>query len=76
MKKQNSLWKPWNMVQMEFYYVLDNISTIKKVAEFIDKIESEKFSLVLATITRVEPVGSGDRVCVDTCSIMKLEKEC
>ncbi len=50
----------------------DNISTIKKVAEFIDKIESEKFSLVPATITRVEPVGSGDRVCVDTCSMMNV----
>jgi 3-dehydroquinate synthase II len=50
----------------------EDISQIKKVAEFIEKIDSESYSLVPATITRVEPVGSGDRVCVDTCSMMNV----
>ncbi len=50
----------------------NEISQIKKVAEFIEKIDSENYLLVPATITRVEPVGSGDRVCVDTCSMMKV----
>jgi len=45
---------------------------IKKVAEFVEEIDSENYSLVPATVTRVEPVGSGDRVCVDTCSIMNV----
>ena len=36
---------------------------IKRVTEFIEKIDSENYSLVPATVTRVEPVGSGDRVC-------------
>ena len=45
---------------------------LKKVAEFVEKIDSENYSLVPATITRVEPVGSGDRVCVDTCSMMNV----
>ncbi|HMK54472.1 MAG TPA: 3-dehydroquinate synthase II [Methanobacteriaceae archaeon] len=45
---------------------------IKKVAEFIDKIESESYSLKAATVTKVESVGSGDRVCVDTCSMMPV----
>ncbi len=48
------------------------IVQIKKVAELVDKIESETYRLKAATITRVEPVGSGDRVCVDTCSIMNV----
>jgi len=50
----------------------NNISQIKKVAEYIDKIDSEQYSLVPATITHIDPVGSGDRVCVDTCSMMKI----
>jgi 3-dehydroquinate synthase II len=50
----------------------EETSEIKKVAEFIEKIESENYRLVPANVTRVEPVGSGDRVCVDTCSMMKV----
>ena len=50
----------------------DDTSEIRKVAEFIEKIDSENYQLVSATVTRVEPVGSGDRVCVDTCSMMKV----
>ena len=50
----------------------DDTSEIRKVAEFIEKIDSENYPLIPATVTRVEPVGSGDRVCVDTCSMMKV----
>ncbi|MBM4241212.1 MAG: 3-dehydroquinate synthase II [Euryarchaeota archaeon] len=49
-----------------------DIAEIKKVADLIEKIESESYELKPATVTRVEPVGSGDRVCVDTCSMMKV----
>jgi 3-dehydroquinate synthase II len=52
--------------------VSDDISQIKKVSELVETIDSESYELVPATITRVEPVGSGDRVCVDTCSIMNV----
>ena len=45
----------------------DDISQIKKVSELVETIDSQSYELVPATITRVEPVGSGDRVCVDTC---------
>jgi 3-dehydroquinate synthase II len=48
------------------------MSQIKKVAELIEKIQSESYPMKTATITRVEPVGIGDRVCVDTCSMMHL----
>ncbi len=50
----------------------NDISQIKKVAEFIEKIDSETYQLVAANVTKVEPVGSGDRVCVDTCSMMNV----
>ncbi len=49
-----------------------DISQIKKVSEFIEKIDSENYELIPATVTLVEPVGSGDRVCVDTCSMMNV----
>ena len=48
------------------------ISQIKKVAELIEKIQSESYEMKPATVTKVEPVGIGDRVCVDTCSMMQL----
>lgn len=47
-----------------------DMSQIKKVAELVEKIESESYQMKPATVTRVEPVGSGDRVCVDTASMM------
>ncbi len=45
---------------------------IKKIAELLNKIKSENYELVAATLTRIEPVGSGDRVCIDTCSMMQV----
>ena len=48
------------------------INQIKKVSELIEKIQSESYQMKAATITKVEPVGIGDRVCVDTCSMMQL----
>lgn len=49
-----------------------NINEIKKVAALIEKIESESYDLEPATITQIRPVGSGDRVCIDTCSMMRV----
>ena len=34
------------------------------------KRESEQFELLPARVKRIEPLGLGDRVCVDTCSSM------
>jgi 3-dehydroquinate synthase II len=36
------------------------------------KRDSERLELFAARIRRVEPLGMGDRVCVDTCSSMNL----
>ena len=48
------------------------INQIKKVAELMEEIQSEDYQLKAATVTKVEPVGIGDRVCVDTCSMMQV----
>jgi len=36
------------------------------------KRKNEKIELLRAKIKRIEPLGMGDRVCVDTCSSMEL----
>ncbi len=48
----------------------DNLSEIKKVIAVRDRSGMEKIPLVKATVTKVKPVGMGDRVCVDTASLM------
>ncbi len=48
----------------------DNLSEIKKVIAARDMSGMEKVPLVKARVTKVKPVGMGDRVCVDTASLM------
>ncbi|MEN4030212.1 MAG: 3-dehydroquinate synthase II [Methanobacterium sp.] len=48
-----------------------DIHQIKKVAALAEKIDS-KLDLKPATVTGIRPVGSGDRVCIDTCSMMHV----
>lgn len=48
----------------------DDLSEIKKVMDVRDKSEMEKTPLVAARVTKVKQVGMGDRVCVDTASLM------
>lgn len=48
----------------------DNLSEIKKVISVRDRSEMEIIPLMKAVITKVKPVGMGDRVCVDTASLM------
>ncbi len=36
------------------------------------KEKGERFDLVSAKVKRIEPLGLGDRVCIDTCSSMNL----
>ncbi len=44
---------------------------IKKVKELVEKISTPKVTLQIAKITNIKPVGMGDRVCVDTCSLFE-----
>jgi 3-dehydroquinate synthase II len=47
----------------------DDLSEISKTIEFTRKVE-HALKLVPAEVTVVKPVGMGDRVCIDTCSLM------
>lgn len=49
----------------------DNMNEIRKVAQLI-KGSSEKLELEIIRIKKTEPVGMGDRVCIDTCTNMQL----
>ncbi len=49
-----------------------DLEDIKELSKIIEDINKEKINLDVATITKVEPIGSGDRVCIDTCSLMKI----
>jgi 3-dehydroquinate synthase II len=46
-----------------------NPHTVRQIIHAL-KGESEKFELLPAKVKRIEPLGLGDRVCVDTCSSM------
>lgn len=44
----------------------------KKVKSIVRRLkeESERFDLLSARVRRIEPLGIGERVCIDTCSSM------
>ena len=44
---------------------------IKEIAQEVDNASRTKYELKTATLTNVKPLGSGDRVCVDTTDMMK-----
>ncbi|RUM60003.1 MAG: 3-dehydroquinate synthase II [Persephonella sp.] len=48
----------------------ENINEIKKASNLL-KDKTEKLNLVVAEVKRIEPVGMGDRVAVDTISLFK-----
>jgi 3-dehydroquinate synthase II len=47
-----------------------DLSEIKKTISIKDRSDMEKLALVKARVTKVKQVGMGDRVCVDTASLM------
>jgi 3-dehydroquinate synthase II len=44
-------------------------SVVRDIAQRV-KASTSKVSLVPFTVTKIQPVGMGDRVCVDTCSML------
>lgn len=44
---------------------------VRKVVGLVHGL-SPQIELVTATVTRIEPSGMGDRVCIDTCSAMTI----
>lgn len=48
----------------------DDLSEIKKVITARDRARAENIQMIKARVTKVKQVGMGDRVCVDTASLM------
>jgi 3-dehydroquinate synthase II len=49
----------------------NDFAQIKEIADEVDNASRVKYKLKVATITNVKPLGSGDRVCVDTTDMMQ-----
>lgn len=49
----------------------NSFNQIKEIANLLEKIANFKYDLKEATITNIKPLGSGDRVCLDTTDMMK-----
>ena len=47
-----------------------DLSEIKRVMSAVEQSEKGRLELISATVTSAKPVGMGDRVCVDTASMM------
>lgn len=45
---------------------------IRRVCEALEGLAVEKLELVPAKITSTKAVGTGDRACIDTCSLMEV----
>ncbi len=48
-----------------------NLNEIKKTIKVVKDV-SERIPLQIAQVTHVEPLGMGDRVCIDTCTNMGI----
>ncbi|ATZ61619.2 MAG: 3-dehydroquinate synthase II [Methanosarcinales archaeon Met12] len=48
----------------------DDPSEIKRAANIVEDVGVKPIRLTTAKVTRVKTVGMGDRVCVDTCSLL------
>jgi 3-dehydroquinate synthase II len=47
-------------------------SEVKRVMDAVDESQKGRVELIAAKVTAVKPVGMGDRVCVDTASMMSF----
>jgi 3-dehydroquinate synthase II len=47
-----------------------DFTQIKEISDLIENLSHEKYNLKEATITNIKSLGSGDRVCIDTTSMM------
>ena len=49
----------------------NDFAQIKDIASEVDNASKVNYDLKIATVTNVKPLGSGNRVCVDTTDMMK-----
>ncbi len=51
-------------------YITENINEIKKLSR--KTLVTKKLDLTVAKVVKIKPIGLGDRVCVDTTSILNV----
>ncbi len=49
-----------------------NINKVHALRKLMDELEIQNIELVSAKITKIKSLGMGDRVCIDTCSILEM----
>lgn len=49
----------------------NEFNQIKEIGNLIEEISSIQYDLKVAKVTNIKPLGSGDRVCLDTTDLMK-----
>lgn len=49
----------------------NDFNLIKDISSLINSFSNENYNLVDATITDIKPLSTGDRVCIDTTTIME-----
>jgi len=49
----------------------ENLEEIAAVRNLLEELENTQVALVEAGITKIKPVGLGERVCVDSCTMME-----
>ncbi len=49
-----------------------SFNRIYELRKFMDELENRPLDLVSARITKIKSVGTGDRVCIDSCSILNI----
>lgn len=54
-----------------FIFEPESVEQIKNMVQVLNDYSNDTFNLQYATVTNIKPLGSGDRVCVDTTSIMR-----
>ncbi len=49
----------------------NSFALIKEIADLVNSFSTEDYELVDATVTDIKPLSTGDRVCIDTTTIME-----
>jgi 3-dehydroquinate synthase II len=49
-----------------------NIKKVHALRKLMDELEIKNVKLVSAKVTKIKSLGMGDRVCIDTCSILEM----
>ena len=51
-------------------FQVESFKQIKEIAKIVDAASREEYELKEAVVSNIKPLGSGDRVCIDTSSML------